>query len=178
MWPCDQDPPLASNLNYSTGETIPNLVITKLSAAGTVCIVGQATTQVVADINGYFSPSDSYTPTPPERLLDTRTGVGAPAGQLAAGDTLTLQVTGAGHTNVPATATAVAINVTVTGPDQDGFLTVWPCGSPQPLASNLNYTVGETIPNLVLAKLGTGGTICIAAQATTDVVADVNGWFS
>lgn len=178
VWPCDQDPPLASNLNYSTGETIPNLVITKLSAAGTVCIVGQATTQVVADINGYFSPSDSYTPTPPERLLDTRTGVGAPAGQLAAGDTLTLQVTGAGHTNVPATATAVAINVTVTGPDQDGFLTVWPCGSPQPLASNLNYTVGETIPNLVLAKLGTGGTICIAAQATTDVVADVNGWFS
>jgi len=178
VWPCDQDLPLASNLNYATGETIPNLVITKLSAAGTVCIVGQATTHVVADINGFFSPSDSYTATPPERLLDTRTGVGAPAGQLAAGDTLTLQVTGAGHTNVPATATAVAINITVTGPDRDGFLTVWPCGSPQPLASNLNYTVGETIPNLVLAKLGAGGAICIAAQATTDVVADVNGWFS
>ena len=178
VWPCDQDRPLASNLNYSTGETIPNLVIAKLSAAGTVCIVAQATTHVVADINGYFLPSTSYTPAAPERLLDTRTGVGAPAGQLAAGSTLTLQVTGAGSTNVPATATAVAINITVTGPDADGYLTVWPCGAPQPLASNLNYSRGETIPNLVLAKLGTGGTVCIAGQATTDIVADINGWFS
>jgi len=38
--------------------------------------------------------------------------------------------------------------------------------------------LGETIPNLVLAKLGAGGTVCIVGQATTDVIADINGWFS
>lgn len=178
VWPCDQPQPLASNLNYAAGETIPNLVVAKLSAAGTVCIIGQATTHVVADVNGWFSASASYAPVTPERLLDTRIAVGAAAGPLAAGSTLTLQVTGAGSTHVPASATAAAINITVTNPDADGFLTVWPCGSPQPLASNLNYRRGETIPNLVLATLGTGGTICIAGQATTDIVADINGWFT
>ena len=59
-----------------------------------------------------------------------------------------------------------------------GFLTVWPCGSPQPLASNVNYAACETIPNLVIAKPGAGGTVCLAGQATNHIVADVNGWFS
>ena len=33
------------------------------------------------------------------------------------------------------------------------FLTAWPTGETRPLASNLNYTPGETIPNLVVAKV-------------------------
>ena len=178
VWPCGSPQPLASNVNYSAGQTIPNLVVVKLGAGGTVCFAGQATTHIVADVDGWFSASPTYTPVTPERLLDTRSGVGAPVGKLAAGHALTLQVTGAGTTNVPATASAVAINVTVTEPDVDGFLTVWPCGLPQPLASNLNYRAGQTIPNLVIAKLGTGGTLCIAGQATTHIVADINGWFA
>ncbi len=178
VWPCGSPQPLASNVNYVTGQTIPNLVVAKLGTGGTVCIIGQATTHVVADIDGWFSPSATYTPTAPERLLDTRGGVGAPAGRLPGGTTLVLQITGAGVTNVPADATAIALNVTVTDPDAAGFLTIWPCGSPQPLASNLNYANGQTIANLVIAKLGSGGTLCISGQATTHVVADVNGWFT
>ena len=86
--------------------------------------------------------------------------------------------TGAGASAIPTTAKAAVVNVTVTDPTSDGFLTVWPCGSPQPLASNLNYSAGQTIPNLVISQLGTGGTICIAAQATTNIVADIDGWFA
>ena len=41
--------------------------------------------------------------------------------------------------SVPADADAVMLNVTAVGPVAAGFLTVFPCGSPRPIASNVNY---------------------------------------
>jgi hypothetical protein len=40
---------------------------------------------------------------------------------------------------MPSNATAVALNVTVVTPSGSGYITVWPCGLPMPLASNLNF---------------------------------------
>jgi hypothetical protein len=45
------------------------------------------------------------------------------------------------------------MNVTVTGSQADGYLTVWPCDQPQPNASNLNFRRGIDVPNLVTVKL-------------------------
>ena len=59
---------------------------------------------------------------------------------MARDTTLPLQVTGRGA--VPGDATAVVLNVTVTQPLGSGFVTVYPCGDPRPLASNLNF-VGD-----------------------------------
>lgn len=36
------------------------------------------------------------------------------------------------------------------------MLIVYPAGRPRPLASNLNFTVGETVPNLVTVQGGNG----------------------
>jgi hypothetical protein len=54
VWPCDEDPPNASNVNYDRGDTIANAVITKLASDGTVCIYASAPTHVVVDVAGYF----------------------------------------------------------------------------------------------------------------------------
>src|SRR5688500_17797762 len=54
-------------------------------------------------------------PLEPARILDTRTGVGAPVGKVAPGSTMTLQVTGVG--GVPAEATGVVLNLTATVAD-------------------------------------------------------------
>jgi hypothetical protein len=79
---------------------------------------------------------------------------------------------------VPATgADAVVLNVTVTDPTGPGFVTVHPCGQPRPLASSLNFVAGQTVPNLVVAKLGVDGQLCLFTTATIDLVADVSGWF-
>src|SRR5206468_3625345 len=67
-----------------------------------------------------------------------------------AGQTVVLQVTGAGSDPVPADASAVALNVTGTGAEQAGFVTVWPCDAPRPLASNLNLAPDDTRANLVV----------------------------
>ena len=81
---------------------------------------------------------------------------------------------------VPATGVAaVLLNVTATGADGPGFVTVFPGGAAVPLASNLNVSgAGQTIPNLALGSLGTGGTIGLYSLSGTDLVVDVAGWFS
>ena len=40
---------------------------------------------------------------------------------------------------------------------------MYPCGQSRPEASNLNYAAGQTIPNLVIAKPGVGGKVCMTA---------------
>lgn len=57
VYPCGGDRPNASAVNYATGETIANGVITSLSADGQVCIYSQRATDLVVDVNGYFPGS-------------------------------------------------------------------------------------------------------------------------
>ncbi len=117
------------------------------------------------------------------RLLETRQGAGFDTidgvaegqGLLGAGSTVELQVTGRG--GVPADASAVVLNVTVTGGTGLGFVTVFPCGASQPNASNLNFSAGQTVPNLVIAKVGSGGKVCLYTTTPTHLIADLNGYF-
>ncbi|MGZ4791129.1 MAG: DUF7743 domain-containing protein [Ilumatobacteraceae bacterium] len=116
----------------------------------------------------------SFVPVTATRFMDTREGLGGV--RLLAGETRVMQV--AGRDPIPSSgAIAVALNVTVTSPATDGFLTVWPSGSNRPVASNLNYAARETVANLVIVGVGTDGAIRIFAQRATDVVIDVEGWF-
>ncbi len=119
-------------------------------------------------------------PLVPARVLETRSGPdektsdGQFQGIGQRGATLELQVTGRG--GVPADADAVMLNVTAVFPVAAGFLTVFPCGTVLPKASNVNYGPGDVAPNAVLAKIGTGGKVCIYTLAATDIIVDVNGY--
>ena len=103
-----------------------------------------------------------------------------PQGTVAGGATIDLQIAGRGG-GVPATgAGSVVLNVTAVSPANAGWLTVFPTGAPKPLASNLNFTAGQVVPNLVVAKLGTDGKISInnsTPSGPTHIVADIAGWF-
>ena len=171
VWPCGQPQPHTSNLNFTAGQTIANLVISDTGIAGTVCLASSTATHVVADLNGWYPAATTYTAVQPQRQLDTRGGLGAPAGKLAPGAVIELGL------GLPALARAAVLNVTATQPDRDGYLTVWPCGQPQPHTSNLNFTAGQTIPNLVITGIGTSGKICLASLSPTHVVADLAGWY-
>jgi len=84
-----------------------------------------------------------------------------------------------GRGGVPASGVgSVALNVTVARPSEAGFVTVWPAGQPRPNASNLNFTPGQTVPNMVIVPVGAGGQISIVNESgTADVLVDVLGWF-
>jgi len=177
--------PNASNLNFGPGQTVPNLVIAKVGPEGQVSIYNDSgSTQVIADVAGWFPSTSPFASLAPVRLLDSRSGgttidgSAAAGGPVGAGATRILQVTGRG--GVPATGVgAVVLNITATGPTAGGYLTVHPTGQPRPNASNLNFGPGQTIPNLVIAKVGTGGQVSIYNDTgSTQVIADVAGWFA
>jgi hypothetical protein len=55
VYPGNAPRPFTSNLNYLTGETIPNAVIVGLGPTGTVDIFTLRSTHVVVDVVGYFA---------------------------------------------------------------------------------------------------------------------------
>jgi hypothetical protein len=173
----DRSQPTASNLNFARGQTIANLVTTQVSQSGAVTFANNlGTVHIVVDVVGYYGAVDPgaglFTATSPTRALDTRLP-GPASGALQAAAPRTL-VIGA----VPATATAVVMNVTVTASNSPGFLTTWPAGAARPATSNLNYAAGQTIPNLVIMKLGPGQAVQFATnQGATHLVVDVVGYF-
>ncbi len=54
----------------------------------------------------------------------------------------------------------------------------YPCDSPMPTASNLNFVSGDTVPNLVVVKLDGSGRVCLTSNVRTYVLADLAGWFT
>jgi hypothetical protein len=128
------------------------------------------------------SAASLYNPVSPTRICDTRPSSISGLSDQCTGKTLgpagTLEVQVTGQANVPSGAVGVVLNVTVTGPTANGFLTIWPAGVTQPVASNLNFVAGETIPNLVQVQLGSSGAIDVYNSAgSTDVIVDVEGYF-
>ena len=170
--------PETSNLNFVAGLTVPNLVVCKVGDGGMVSFSAECdAVHLIADVFGYFGSDGAKVRTVrPERLLDTRSGTGAPQQPVGSGNPVTLQVTGRG--GVPSTATAVVLNVTATQVTATSFVTVWPTGTPMSDTSNLNMTAGGTSANLVITKLGAGGTVDIAnAFGEAHLIADVTGYF-
>lgn len=183
VYPCDAPRPLASSLDFVAGTPVANAVVTGLSAAGTVCLfVGTNGVDLVADVSGYFPASSGYRPVAPARLLDTRPGGSTADGALlgagltSAGSTLVLPVSDRG--GVPSDVSAVVLNVTAIGAQGSGVVTVYPCGSPRPLASNLNFVAGAPTANAVISGLSPTGTVCLYVGTNgVNLVADVDGYF-
>jgi hypothetical protein len=183
VWPSDSTQPTASNLNFVPGQTVANLVFAKASADGKVSIFNSAgTTDVIADVVGWFPVTSGLAPLNPARVLDTRAGfptvdnLFAGVGALSAGSTGELTVAGRGGIPFAAVGSAL-LNVTATNATAPGFLTVWPQGTAQPYASNLNFLPAQTVPNLVFAQASSSGQVSIFNSAgSTDVIADVVGW--
>ncbi len=178
VFPCDADIPDASNLNFAAGQDVPNLVSVPVALDGTVCFVTSAATHLIADLAGTFEVGAGAlgTAIAPERILDTRTGVGAPKAKVPAHSTVTMQVSGRGGIPISGVS-AVTMNVTATGSTQSGYVTVFPCDQPLPNASNLNFVAGTDVPNLVTVKLSPLGTVCLNTTGTTDLLADAAMWF-
>ncbi len=185
-YPAGRDRPLASNLNYAPGQTVPNLVIATVgqSPPGEVSLFNATgNAHIVVDVVGWYGdetngPGALYRPLSPARILDTRNGTGGVTGRMS--QALEFRVTGRGGVPpVEAGVSAVVLNVTVTEPSLPSHLTVYPGDQPKPLASNLNYVSGQTVPNLVVVKVGAGGTVRVHNNAgSTHLIFDVVGWYS
>jgi hypothetical protein len=182
VWPCDQQRPLAANVNFVAGQTVSNAVVATLSAAGSICVYSNVADDVVVDVQGYLTGS-AYTGMRPTRVLDTRNGEIDSVPNRVPSEVFGVQV--AGVAGVPSNATAVALNLAVTNPAAAGFVNAWPCDIPRPFTANANFVAGQTVSNAVIAMVSRtasgawpAGSICFASNTGVDVVVDVQGSFT
>lgn len=171
--------PNASNLNFNTGQIVPNLVTVPVGADGKVTLYNRSsgTSELIADVAGYYlagtpSVTGAFQAITPSRLLDTRSS--SPA---APDSTVSFQVAEAA--GIPSQVSAAVFNLTVTSPQSYGFLTAYASGSTLPNASNLNFSTGQTVPNSVNVPVGTDGRIAIynRSSGASQLIADVAGYF-
>jgi virginiamycin B lyase len=114
----------------------------------------------------------------PCRIIDTRSPLlGAPA--LEPSSTRTFQV--AGKCDIPPTARSISANVTVVGPEDSGYLTLYLTASAIPPTSNLNFKPGQIRSNNMVAPLAPDGTASFTvlnhSSGSTHFILDVNGYF-
>ncbi|TDC44118.1 choice-of-anchor D domain-containing protein [Micromonospora sp. KC213] len=136
------------------------------------------TRRVQLSVEGFRGVTGTYYPLSPKRLMDTRSGLGAPKAKIGTGRKVDLQVAGRG--GVPSSGVgSVVLNVTVTNPTSSSFLTLYPAGVSRPTASSINFPRHWLGSNNVTVKLGSGGKVSVYNHAGyTDVVVDVVGFYA
>jgi uncharacterized repeat protein (TIGR03803 family) len=184
IWPSGEGQPVSSTMNSPDGRTKANAAIIPAgSPSGSVSVYVTDTTNVILDINGYFTTSGSSTlefyPLTPCRLVDTRGPDGNLGGpSLQAREERDFAVL-EGSCELPNTAAAYSMNFTVLPKgSRVGYLTVWPVGETQPTVSTLNDPTGTNVANAALVPAGTNGAIATYVTDNTDLLIDVDGYFA
>jgi len=78
---------------------------------------------------------------------------------------------------VPASATGVLLNLVAVRPSAPGHLVVWAEGSARPVASNVNFEVGQDVAAATWVSVGPGARLCVAGRGgSTRVIVDVSGY--
>jgi hypothetical protein len=184
IWPTGEIQPLASTLNSLDGRVKANAAIVPAGSAGAISVFSSGTTQVILDINGYFSPASGQTlqfyPVLPCRVFDTRNQAGHLGGPYLHGTRERDFPVTESNCHIPASAQAYSINFTAV-PWQGrplGYLSVWAAGNNQPVVSTLNNPKATVVANAAIVPAGIGGAIAIYPDQDTDLVGDINGYFA
>jgi hypothetical protein len=182
LWPSGQAQPFVSTLN-SDGRIKANATITPAGTNGGVTVYATNETQVILDIDGYFVSRETasamaFYPVTPCRIADTRNAPGPLGGPFLAGGSSRAFPVQSSSCGLPATAKAYSLNVTAVPRGPLDYLTIWPSGGAQPLASTLNADTGAVTANAAIVPAGSDGDISIYVSNSTDVVLDVNGYFA
>ena len=181
-FPCDADQPLSANLNMAESTVRGNLVVSQISAEGTVCLYTSVSTDLVVDLQGSYPASTSYVSVVPERLLETRPDaqnglIGYTGDKPVAGEVIELDVIGVGANPAPEGTGTVFLNIAAIQAETNGYLTVWACGDARPLAASGVYSPIANTSTLVAAPVGEGGRVCIYTSSPAHLTADISGYF-
>jgi len=180
-WPTGQAQPVVSTLNSEDGTVLANAAIVPAGTNGAVSFYASNTTDLLADINGYFAPPGmgglNFYAVTPCRIVDTRNANGTFGGPLMNGNSIRTFPLSQGPCGLPTTAAAYSLNMTVVPSGPLGYLTTWPTGGTQPLVSTLNAVEGQVIANAAIVPGGMGGAVNVYVTNPTHVIIDTNGYF-
>lgn len=185
IWPLGTNQPTVSTLN-SDGRVKANAAIVPAGSdvGGSVNVFVTDPSQLILDIDGYFVQAGSnnsglqFFSLTPCRVLDTRQASGPLGGPyISAGTSRSFPVNTA--CNIPANATAYSLNFTAVPHGSLSYITAWPQGTAQPLASVLNAPTGTVVANAAIIPAGSpNGGVSVFASNDTDVIVDIDGYFA
>jgi hypothetical protein len=145
-------------------------ISTVAALAGSVAVYSAAASADTA-VGGTFNAIN------PTRIVNTRSGLGLPAG-VGANKTATFSAVGAvpGHK-----ADSVAITVTVVDPARSGHILLYaPDDVTRPTTSTVSFTAGQSTPNEVIAEVSGTGTVRVvnSSAAKVDLLVDITGYWT
>jgi uncharacterized repeat protein (TIGR03803 family) len=190
IWPTGQDQPVVSTLNSYDGRIKANAAIVPAGAGGPVSVYVTDTTDVILDIDGYFSAAGSellqFYPLTPCRVVDTRQGSQQPSGLgppfLRTMETRDLPILSSPCLQgLPQQPKAYSFNATVVpnpAGQRLGYLTLWPSDQQQPVVSTLNNPTATVVANAAIVPAAANGNIKAFVSDSTDLVMDINGYFA
>lgn len=172
--------------NHRTGSLVTAALLAAALTVSSGAVVAPIPAHAAAPGSG-LGAGGEYHPLTPMRIFDTRApGINSATGAIATssvGGSVDVQILDKG--GIPANASevlAVAISITVTDPTAGGYLAVYPSGSAAGISSVLNYSAGQTVPNLSVQTVGADGKLTLKLvtplAGTANVLIDVFGWFS
>ena len=167
-------PPPTSFLNPDgSGSAQAASVILPVSSTGFV-IASSTGGHVIVDLVGWFTGASStagadglFVPLALARVLDTR----ATGPRLWPGGTREIAA-------VNPAAAAIVTNVTLASPDDPGFVTAYPAGTPRPSTSSINAAGRDALAaNMAITPVSTRGSAYFSSRGT-DLVVDIAGYFT
>ena len=164
-------PPVASNVNYTSGSIDPNVAVATIGTDGEVCFENAALASVdlIADHLGTID-ADSYTQATasgaPARVLDTRRALGGTRPGPGARRCFPVD----GPPGDAAVVNLTPVQGTGTG---NGQLVSSDIAAP-PVFSNVNWDVGTIDPNVAIVEIGADSEVCFINNAlgSVDLIAD------
>jgi hypothetical protein len=179
VWPAGRSLPVVSTLNAPTGTITANAAIIPAGTSGDIlAYASNNASDLVIDIDGYYAPADSGANPmslhnlTPCRVLDTRQ---IPPGTPFSGERA-VNVAGS-PCSVPVSATGYVLNATAIPSGVLGYLTLWPDGQLQPLASTLNARDGAITSNMAIVP-NSDGSIDAYASGLTQLLIDISAYFA
>ncbi|WP_433930849.1 hypothetical protein [Curtobacterium flaccumfaciens] len=169
--------------NDNAGEYVSNTAIVAVSAAGTIQVSTETAARLILDVQGYYTANTDgtaaggFVPVAGKRIVDTRSGLGAPKALLAPGTSVDIQVTGAN--GVPDGASGAVVNlIPINSTASDGYLTPYATGATRP-SNALHYAPSVNTSIQAQVQLSSSGKMTIYnGSSTISLVIDLQGYFT
>lgn len=176
--------PTASNINFTTDQTVANLAIVTLNQGKIKVYNPAGTTHVAIDLIGTFSEdtlgstngAGRFVSIDPTRAYDSRSAGGTKIAEGASRDVNLVWLTD----KYPFEYSSVVANMTVADTTAQSYMTAYPASeTTAPNASNLNWLAGEVRPNQIVSGTDDDGyTSFYNAKGQTNLILDVAGFFT
>ena len=171
-----------ATVSFTAASLVRNRAVVRLQDGTFKLTAHTMATHVVVDVVGWWAPAGVvngrlFQPRKTARVLDTRTGVGAPKAMVGAGKVLAVKVAGPGKP-APAGVRAVVMNLTARDATRRTSVTAWPYGTSRPSFADLSVPAFRTTTNLVVVRVGSKGRVKITNETgSTNLVGDVVGYY-